>query len=322
MWFLRTAGWLTCVVYSTIPLFWFMIHPRAQAWRVRRRSPFRVLLPAWIGMWIAVGALTAHWRTAQLYSTPWMWLPAALLFAAGASIYKYAGAHFSWSQLGGLPEVHAGNEQQRLITTGIRARVRHPIYLGHLCEMLAWSFGTGLVVCCALTAFAIVTGAVMVGMEDAELERRFGKEYRTYQDRVPAVLPKLNPAHNIRPRMWCDGVAVGCEVPGEYARQIAIADLMCLAEYTNSRGPFADDYHLVFVLRSGPCSSMSFYSEGRDEALRRLGAALGCELNLSLVNSTASASRIVWPKQLEGYPLFVGKAINPEVERLTEARQL
>jgi protein-S-isoprenylcysteine O-methyltransferase Ste14 len=188
---LRTLGWLACVVYSTIPLFWLMIHPRAQLWRERPRSPFRVLLPAWIVVWIAVGALTAPWRSVALYSTPWAWLPAAVLFAIGLFIYRSAGAHFSWSQLGGLPEVHAGNQQQRLVTDGIRSRVRHPIYLGHLCEMLAWSVGTGLAVCWLLTAFAIVTGAVMIRMEDAELERRFGNEYRAYRSTVPAVVPRI-----------------------------------------------------------------------------------------------------------------------------------
>jgi protein-S-isoprenylcysteine O-methyltransferase Ste14 len=56
--------------------------------------------------------------------------------------------------------------------------------------MLAWSVGTGLVVLYALTAFAIVTGAVMIQLEDGELERRFGAEYRAYRQRVPSVLPK------------------------------------------------------------------------------------------------------------------------------------
>jgi protein-S-isoprenylcysteine O-methyltransferase Ste14 len=191
MHFLRTLGWLTCVVYSTIPLFWLMIHPRAQAWRERPRSPFRMLLPIWIVMWIATGALTAPWRSVVIYSAPWTWLPAAVLFATGILTYRSASAHFSWSQLGGLPEVHAGNQQQRLVTEGIRSRIRHPIYLGHLCEMLAWSIGTGLAVCWLLTVIAIVTGAVMIRMEDAELEKRFGEEYRNYRSRVRAVVPKL-----------------------------------------------------------------------------------------------------------------------------------
>jgi protein-S-isoprenylcysteine O-methyltransferase Ste14 len=191
MLFLQIVGWLACVVYSTIPLFWLMVHPRAHRWRERQRSPFRVLVPAWIVMWIGVGALTGPWRNVVLYSTSLSWIPAALLFAAGILLYSRSGAHFSWSQLGGLPEVRRGNRDQRLITTGIRARVRHPVYLGHLCEMLAWSVGTGLAVCWILTAFAIVTGAVMIRMEDAELEKRFGAEFVTYRRRVHAVLPSF-----------------------------------------------------------------------------------------------------------------------------------
>jgi protein-S-isoprenylcysteine O-methyltransferase Ste14 len=191
MQFIRTLGWLACVVYSTVPLFWFMVHPRATRWRDGERSPFRFLVPAWLTTWIGIGALTAHWRNVVLYSTPWSWVPAVALFAVGFYLYIRSGAHFSWAQLGGLPEVRANQREGRLITTGIRARVRHPVYLAHLCEMLAWSIGTGLVVCWTLTAFAVATGAVMIGMEDAELEKRFGKEYVDYRMRVPALLPRM-----------------------------------------------------------------------------------------------------------------------------------
>ena len=144
-------------------------------------------------MWFGIGALTGPWRTVALYSTYWAWIPAALLFAVGILTYSRAGAHFSLAQLGGIPEVRSQHRDDRLITTGIRARVRHPVYLGHLCEMLAWSIGTGLFVCWLLTLFAMVTGAVMIRMEDAELEKRFGAPYSIYRDRVPALLPKLRP---------------------------------------------------------------------------------------------------------------------------------
>jgi protein-S-isoprenylcysteine O-methyltransferase Ste14 len=191
--FLRTLGWLACVIYSTIPLFWLMVHPRAHIWREKQRSPFRVLVPAWIVMWIGIGALTGPWRTLALYTTALAWIPSAILFAIGIYLYTQAGAHFSWAKLGGLPEVRSQGHDQRLVTTGIRSRVRHPVYLGHLCEMLAWSIGTGLIVCWLLTAFAIVTGAVMIRMEDDELEKRFGEEFLTYHNKVPAILPRIKP---------------------------------------------------------------------------------------------------------------------------------
>ena len=188
---LRTIGWLACVVYATIPSFWLVIHPRADFWRMQKRSPYRFLIPLWIAMWIGAGGATAFWREAVLYRTVWAWLPATLLLVAGLWIYRRSGAGFSAAQLGGLPELIGGHREQRLATSGIRARVRHPVYLGHLCEMLAWSLGTGLVVCCGLTTFAVITGAVMIRLEDRELEQRFGEEYRDYRRRVPAVVPRI-----------------------------------------------------------------------------------------------------------------------------------
>lgn len=189
---LRTVGWLACVVYSTVPLFWLMVHPRAHRWRAKERSPFRVLVPAWLTMWVGIGALTGHWRDVAFYSTVRTWIPAIVLFAVGFYLYIRSGVHFSWAQLGGLPEVRPNHGADRLITTGIRARVRHPVYLAHLCEMVAWSFGTGLLVCWVLTVFAIATGAVMIRMEDAELEKRFGEEFAIYRENVPAVIPRFS----------------------------------------------------------------------------------------------------------------------------------
>lgn len=188
---LRTLGWIACVVYSTIPAFWLLIHPKAEFWRSRRRSPFRILLPLWIGMWALMAAITAPWRGVSLYENRWTWIPAGALFCAGLALYKLSHSQFSLTQLGGLPEIRPNSAHQRLVTTGIRARVRHPVYLGHLCEMFAWSVGTGLAVCWALTAFAILTGAFMIHMEDEELEKRFSEQYRQYRSAVPAVVPKI-----------------------------------------------------------------------------------------------------------------------------------
>ena len=189
--FLRTIAWLVCVIYATIPSFWLVIHPRTDYWRSRKGSPYRVLVPLWIGMWIVLGVITSPWRNLLLYQTPWAWVPAAFLFAAGLWIYRLSGGVFSLAQLGGLPEVMAEHPDQRLVISGIRERVRHPIYMAHLCEMLAWSAGTGLAVCFALTVLAMISGAIMIRLEDRELEQRFGDEYRAYRQRVPAILPRI-----------------------------------------------------------------------------------------------------------------------------------
>src|SRR6478609_577914 len=77
---LHRIAWLACVIYSSIPSFWLVIHPRAEYWRSRLRSPYRVLAPIWFGMWVALGLITAPWRAVVFYRSGWEWAPAASLF--------------------------------------------------------------------------------------------------------------------------------------------------------------------------------------------------------------------------------------------------
>jgi protein-S-isoprenylcysteine O-methyltransferase Ste14 len=192
--FLLIVAWLACAAYSTIPAFWLAIHPFADFWRAQRRNPFAFLLPLWIALCIAVALITAPWRQVRVYNLPTAWLAAAVLFALGIEIYRRAGTGFSWSQLGGLAEIRVPKTPPRpLAVSGIRAYVRHPIYLGHLLEMLAWSLGSGLVVGFGLTVMAILAGAWMIALEDRELESRFGPDYKGYKDNVPAIIPRWTP---------------------------------------------------------------------------------------------------------------------------------
>ncbi len=142
-------------------------------------------------MWMVVAVVTARWRSVAFYIARWPWAAGSAFFVLGLWLYFESSKGFSAQQLSGSPELVNGHRQQKLVTSGIRARVRHPVYLAHLCEMLAWSVGTGLAVCYGLTAFAVLTGAVMIRMEDNELELRFGLEYADYKKRVPAIWPKI-----------------------------------------------------------------------------------------------------------------------------------
>ncbi|HEY1800694.1 MAG TPA: isoprenylcysteine carboxylmethyltransferase family protein [Terriglobales bacterium] len=189
---LQSAGWWLCIVYASIPLFWLAIHPFVQRWRTRQRSPYRVLLPGWATAWIVLALLTFRWRNRLLYESSWSWAPGIILFLCGFWLYYKSTRSFSRRQVSGMAELLPGSQEQQLVLTGIRTRIRHPMYLGHFCEMLGWSIGTGLSVCYGLTAFAVLMGIVMVRMEDDELELRFGEEYRAYRKTVPAFVPKIS----------------------------------------------------------------------------------------------------------------------------------
>jgi protein-S-isoprenylcysteine O-methyltransferase Ste14 len=142
-------------------------------------------------MWIIVGAITWPWRQVVLYTSAIPWMPGGLLIVTSMYLYRAAKTGFTGAQLGGRPELETAHWEQRLATEGIRARIRHPVYLAHLCEMMGWSIGSGLAACYALTLFAIVSGAFLLQAEDRELEGRFGEPYREYRRRVPAIFPRL-----------------------------------------------------------------------------------------------------------------------------------
>lgn len=194
---LLTAAWMIVIIYSTIPLWWLAIHPFAARWRKMRRSPYRALLPLWIAMWIIAVAVTWPWHEIQLYRTPFAWIATAALLAISIPIYRRTSRNFGRPNLIGQSELRPGEFEQKLVTSGLHGRMRHPVYLAHLCNISAFTIGTGLLVNYCLLAFAIITGAVMIIMEERELEARFGDAWREYRRRVPAIIPL--PLQNGRP---------------------------------------------------------------------------------------------------------------------------
>jgi protein-S-isoprenylcysteine O-methyltransferase Ste14 len=74
----------------------------------------------------------------------------------------------------------------RLVTCGIYARVRNPIYVAFVLLLLAIAFAATADWLIATTAlFAIVIHYGVVGREERYLEVRFGDEYRAHMARVP-----------------------------------------------------------------------------------------------------------------------------------------
>jgi protein-S-isoprenylcysteine O-methyltransferase Ste14 len=188
---LDVAGLLVSSVYCTIPLFWLVFHRFVDRWRKYGRKAYVAIIPAWGAFIVAAFALDWPIRHLHLYESKLPWVLGVIFILAGISIYRSASQGFERSQISGLAELEPEHHDQKLVVTGIRTQVRHPIYLGHLCEVLGWTVGTGSIAMCALLVFGAVTGAIMIRKEDTELEERFGDLYRQYRDQVPALLPKF-----------------------------------------------------------------------------------------------------------------------------------
>src|SRR4051812_18762631 len=190
MLYLRYVAWFACSVYCTIPAFWLVIHPFTAHWRRRGRDSYKIILPLWLLFIIAAAAFTYPALHRTLYDSPIVVIPGAVLIALGFFVYSRSFAGFNRTKVSGLAELEPDRHDQSLVTSGIRSRIRHPLYLGHLLEVLGWCVASGSISLIALAAFAIVTGTLMIRLEDRELESRFGACYRDYRRHVPAILPR------------------------------------------------------------------------------------------------------------------------------------
>jgi hypothetical protein len=86
---------------------------------------------------------------------------------------------------------------------------------------------------------------------------------------------------------------------------IPISGVRLIAEYTNSDGPYIDDYFFVFLTAlEGGWHEASFYAEGRDAALRAIEQKIGAPLETGLCYSTDYRTRIMWPESVKGQPLM------------------
>jgi len=180
--------WMVSVLYSSIPLFWFAIHPFADFWRRMRRSPYWLLLPIWAAIIAALAWATWPWHSERLYASTWMWAPAVLLMFFGFRTYGGIRSGFGAHKLSGEAELRPREHTQELVTTGLHARMRHPIYVAHLLNLAGWAIGSGLAVSFILLGVSLLgTFPLMIGIEEHELEKRFGQSFREYKARVPLV---------------------------------------------------------------------------------------------------------------------------------------
>ncbi|HLY99743.1 MAG TPA: methyltransferase [Candidatus Angelobacter sp.] len=188
---LLLAPWLMTILYSSIPLFWFAIHPLAPRWRQLRRSPYLFLLPMWAAIIAMLGIVAWPWREFRLYTGWWHALaavPACLLWSSSLRIYRRIGPEFGLRNFIGETELRSQQSEEAPVTHGLHARMRHPIYFAHLMMMSGWAVVSGLASGFALLAVSLLcTFPLMVRMEERELEKRFGGSYMRYKRSVPLL---------------------------------------------------------------------------------------------------------------------------------------
>jgi len=79
---------------------------------------------------------------------------------------------------------------EKIITTGLYSRMRHPQYTGAVLSHIGMTFVFSAFYSLLVTPLVIVINYILCWKEERELVREFGEEYESYQKSIPMFWPK------------------------------------------------------------------------------------------------------------------------------------
>jgi protein-S-isoprenylcysteine O-methyltransferase Ste14 len=80
---------------------------------------------------------------------------------------------------------------ERIVSTKIYSRIRHPQYFGGLLAHIGISFLLSSLFSLIFTPLVILLNFLVAWKEEKELIKEFGEEYAKYKEKVPMFIPKL-----------------------------------------------------------------------------------------------------------------------------------
>ncbi len=149
-----------------------------EAWK-RHHGVERTNRAAFAVVFLAMCGLLASWPV-MCPRDPWR-------SAVGRGVYGI-GILLAMAGLGlavaGLIRLRGVENIDHLVTTGVFARLRHPMYTGFILWIGGWVLAHGALVSLALGALSIANILYWRQLEERALETRYGEEYRAYRRRT------------------------------------------------------------------------------------------------------------------------------------------
>lgn len=193
------VAWLLVTVVPALLLYWLLLHIFLPLWRRLGVSTSQYFL------WGSVAALViflSAW-TDQLLSADFGGQPilaaVGIVLLAGAIIFRLQIArNLSLSTQLGLPEIDPLHHPQKLLTEGTYAHLRHPRYVQVTMALAGWALLANYPAGYLAALLWIPLMLVIVRLEEAELLRRFGREFDDYRVRVAKFWPHAAENHRVK----------------------------------------------------------------------------------------------------------------------------
>ncbi len=122
------------------------------------------------------------WSLSAIF--PYGILPGVILIITGAWIISRG--------IKGLRLSHgiAGQDKgDTLVTTGIFAYTRNPMYFGAILLILGWFLASAFTFILISTILFSIVFFIVAKSEEKQLEQKYGKKYRSYKRKVPLFFP-------------------------------------------------------------------------------------------------------------------------------------
>lgn len=168
-------------------------------YRTTTRGPrYRaVVTPIGLTFWFGIAALLVFaslWLDGAAHLPRFVSPPASIalgvpLLLLWAALCGWTAARFFIARGSPVPL----NSPQELVTTGLYGSVRNPMVAGWLVGMVGLGIVLGSISYTFIAAplFALLNVLYLKGVEERELERKFGQEYLRYKEQVPMFIPRF-----------------------------------------------------------------------------------------------------------------------------------
>jgi len=181
------------MMWPAVPMFLIELHFTINFWRkLGVWTYFAVLLqwgPIAYVLYLLQGAIL-YYRIAL--GIPFLVL-GIILIIAGFTLHGWTAKLIGLRATIGYTEIKPDTQSEKngLVTSGPFSVVRHPSYWAHTAIVTGIFFMSGIIVVGIIALIDLaITYFVTTTLEDQELVKRFGNQYREYQKRVPKFFPK------------------------------------------------------------------------------------------------------------------------------------
>jgi protein-S-isoprenylcysteine O-methyltransferase Ste14 len=165
VWFVATALCLLALTVRT----GYEVGKRRGRVDLHHRGLFVVVFVAMVTMLLAWPMMCPH--------DPWRIAVPALVRWLGRGLVGVALA----LAVGGMVQLRGVEDIDHLVTTGLYARLRHPMYAGFILWIVGWATTYGALVSLGVGALGIANILYWRHLEEDALEARYGETYRGYR---------------------------------------------------------------------------------------------------------------------------------------------